>query len=79
MRITFNHLMQKVICKTTLIAAYSRLSDRKVVSIHRLPAAIQGCTFTPLCVDKERRTVRLVSRSYDHLVHAIQSNAIINI
>jgi hypothetical protein len=50
-----------------------------VVSIHRLPAGIQRLTFTPSCVNKEHRTVRIASVSYDHLLKAIENNAVIKL
>ena len=78
-KICFSHLMETVTCSAPLIRAYSRLSDRKVVSIHRLPAGIQRLTFTPSCVNKEQRTVRIASTSYDHLMRAIERNAVIKL
>jgi hypothetical protein len=50
-----------------------------VISIHRLPERIQSLTFTPACVNKEQRTVRIASTSYDHLLKAINGNAIIKL
>jgi hypothetical protein len=79
LKIRFNHLMDTVTCSAPLVRAYSRLSDRKVVSIHRLPVKIQSCTFTPVCVNKENRSVRVVSASYAHLIRAIEQNLIINL
>jgi hypothetical protein len=78
-KIRFSHVMETVTCSAPLIRMYSRLSDRKVISIHRLPKEIQSCTFTPVCVDKENRTVRIASTSYDHLLKAIDNNAIIRL
>ena len=78
-KIRINHLMETVTCSAPLIRAYSRLSDRKVISIHRLPVGIQRLTFTPSCVNQERRTVRIASTSYDHLLKAIENNAVINL
>lgn len=79
LKICFSHLMETVTCSAPLVRAYSRLSDRKVISIHRLPAGIQRLTFTPSCVNKENRTVRIASVSYDHLLKAIDGNAIIKL
>jgi hypothetical protein len=79
LKISFNHLLETVTCKATLITAYSRLLDRKVVSVHRLPTAVRGLTFTPVCVNKEKCVVRLVSNSYDHLLQAIDCNSIIKL
>jgi hypothetical protein len=78
-KIRFSHVMQTVTCSAPLIRMYSRLSDRKVISIHRLPERIQSLTFTPACVNKEQRTVRIASTSYDHLLKAINGNAIIKL
>lgn len=79
LKIRFSHLMETVTCSAPLVYAYSRLSDRKVVSLHRLPVRIQSLTFTPQCVNQEHRIVRLVSKSYDHLLQAIERNAIIRL
>ncbi len=79
LKIRFSHLMETVTFNAPLIRLYSRLSDRKVVSVHRLPVKIQSCTFTPVCVNKENRSVRLVSASYDHLMRAVDSNGIVKL
>ena len=79
LKIRFSHLMETVTCNAPLLRAYSRLSDRKVISIHRLPIGIQRLTFTPSCVNKEQRIVRIASASYDHLLKAIENNAIIKL
>lgn len=79
LKIRFSHLMETVTCNAPLLRAYSRLSDRKVVSIHRLPAGIQRLTFAPVCVNKEQRTVCIASASYDHLMQAIERNAVIKL
>ena len=78
-KIRFSHLMETVTCSAPLIRFYSRLSDRKVISIHRLPKQIQSLTFTPACVNKEQRTVRLASASLDHLMRSINGNAVIKL
>ena len=78
-KIRFSHLIETVTCSAPLVRVYSRLSDRKVISIHRLPVGIQRLTFTPLCVNKENRTVHIASTSYDHLIQAIERNAIIKL
>jgi len=78
-KIRFSHLMETVTCSAPLVRVYSRLSDRKVISIHRLPVGIQRLTFTPSCVNKEQRTVRIASTSYDHLLKAIENNSIIKL
>jgi len=78
-KIRFNHLLETVTCSAPLVRVYSRLSDRKVISIHRLPARIQSLTFTPLSVNKENRTVRIASASYDHLLKAIDNNSVIKL
>jgi hypothetical protein len=78
-KISFSHLMETVTCNAPLLRVYSRLSDRKVISIHRLPVGIQRLTFTPSCVNKENRTVRLASESYDRFLQAIERNAIIKL
>lgn len=78
-KISFGHLLETVTCSAPLVRVYSRLSDRKVISIHRLPVNIQRLTFTPPCVNKEFRIVRLVSNSYDHLLNAIKNNSIVKI
>ena len=79
LKIRFSHLMETVTCNAPLLRVYSRLSDRKVVSIHRLPAGIQRLTFAPVCVNKEQRTVRIASTSYDHLLKAIENSAIVEL
>jgi hypothetical protein len=78
-KIRFSHLMETVTCSAPLVCVYSRLSDRKVISIHRLPKQIQSLTFTPACVNKEQRTVRIASVSYDHLLRAIGNKAVIKL
>ena len=77
LKIQFNHLMQTVTCKAPMLRVYSRLSDRKVVSVHRLPSQIQQCTFTPDAVNKAARTVRLVSTTYETLMRNIERDAVV--
>ena len=78
-RIQFSHLSDTVTCSARIIRVYSRLSDRKTIAICRLPLRIKQCTFTPKCINKEARTVRLSAPSYNHLMRSIELNTVVRL